>query len=146
MFSCVNRVSELWKNLCVCAHTLTLASTCVFVEVVADDTPAVQAVLKADTRRLRLLEEEKRLQARLDKGEDSVSEELEKVCICLPGLFSGNHIIFVTVSQINKSINAFINLLEPVFITGSGVFRRSNSFVWWHCPGNGNFLQIPFNI
>uniref|UniRef100_H3C870 ABC transporter domain-containing protein n=1 Tax=Tetraodon nigroviridis TaxID=99883 RepID=H3C870_TETNG len=48
-------------------------------EVVADDTPAVQAVLKADTRRLRLLEEEKRLQARLDRGEDSVSEELEKV-------------------------------------------------------------------
>ncbi|XP_029022079.1 ATP-binding cassette sub-family F member 1 isoform X2 [Betta splendens] len=48
-------------------------------EVVADDTPAVQAVLKADTRRLRLLEEEKRLQARLDKGEDSVAERLDKV-------------------------------------------------------------------
>ncbi|KAM9307150.1 LOW QUALITY PROTEIN: ATP-binding cassette sub-family F member 1 [Pholidichthys leucotaenia] len=48
-------------------------------EVVADDTPAVQAVLKADTRRLKLLEEEKRLQARLEKGEDSVSERLEKV-------------------------------------------------------------------
>lgn len=51
------------------------------LEVVADDTPAVQAVLKADTRRLKLLEEEKRLQARLDRGEDNVSEELEKVCI-----------------------------------------------------------------
>lgn len=49
------------------------------LEVVADDTPAVQAVLKADTRRLRLLEEEKRLQTRLDRGEDNVSEELEKV-------------------------------------------------------------------
>uniref|UniRef100_A0A3P8WV50 ATP-binding cassette, sub-family F (GCN20), member 1 n=1 Tax=Cynoglossus semilaevis TaxID=244447 RepID=A0A3P8WV50_CYNSE len=48
-------------------------------EVVADDTPAVQAVLKADTRRLKLLEEEKRLQARLEKGEDNVSERLEKV-------------------------------------------------------------------
>uniref|UniRef100_A0A3Q3WLJ8 ATP-binding cassette sub-family F member 1 n=1 Tax=Mola mola TaxID=94237 RepID=A0A3Q3WLJ8_MOLML len=48
-------------------------------EVVADDTPAVQAVLKADTRRLRLLEEEKNLQARLEKGEDSVAERLEKV-------------------------------------------------------------------
>uniref|UniRef100_A0A674MQ70 ATP-binding cassette, sub-family F (GCN20), member 1 n=1 Tax=Takifugu rubripes TaxID=31033 RepID=A0A674MQ70_TAKRU len=47
--------------------------------VVADDTPAVQAVLKADTRRLKLLEDERRLQARLDKGEDNVSEELEKV-------------------------------------------------------------------
>nr|XP_046274421.1 ATP-binding cassette sub-family F member 1 isoform X2 [Scatophagus argus] len=48
-------------------------------EVVADDTPAVQAVLKADTRRLRLLEEEKQLQARLEKGEDVVADRLEKV-------------------------------------------------------------------
>ncbi|XP_053346020.1 ATP-binding cassette sub-family F member 1 isoform X2 [Clarias gariepinus] len=48
-------------------------------EVVADDTPAVQAVLKADTRRLRLLDEEKKLQALLEKGEDSVSERLQKV-------------------------------------------------------------------
>lgn len=48
-------------------------------EVVADDTPAVQAVLKADTRRLKLLEEEKLLQARLEKGEDSVAQRLEKV-------------------------------------------------------------------
>lgn len=48
-------------------------------EVVADDTPAVQAVLKADTRRLKLLEEEKQLQSRLEKGDDSVSKRLEKV-------------------------------------------------------------------
>lgn len=48
-------------------------------EVVADDTPAVQAVLKADTRRLKLLDEEKRLQSRLEKGDDSVAERLEKV-------------------------------------------------------------------
>ncbi|XP_057683904.1 ATP-binding cassette sub-family F member 1 isoform X1 [Corythoichthys intestinalis] len=48
-------------------------------EVVADDTPAVQAVLKADTRRLKLLQEEKQLQARLEKGEDSVAERLDKV-------------------------------------------------------------------
>lgn len=48
-------------------------------EVVADDTPAVQAVLKADTRRLKLLEEERQLQARLEKGEDNVAERLEKV-------------------------------------------------------------------
>ncbi|KAL7830244.1 hypothetical protein SRHO_G00313710 [Serrasalmus rhombeus] len=48
-------------------------------EVIADDTPAVQAVLKADTRRLKLLEEEKQLQRRLDKGEDGVSDRLEKV-------------------------------------------------------------------
>ncbi|XP_078146300.1 ATP-binding cassette sub-family F member 1 isoform X2 [Centroberyx gerrardi] len=48
-------------------------------EVVADDTPAVQAVLKADTRRLKLLDEEKRLQVLLEKGEDSVAERLEKI-------------------------------------------------------------------
>uniref|UniRef100_A0A3B5L7R2 ATP-binding cassette sub-family F member 1 n=1 Tax=Xiphophorus couchianus TaxID=32473 RepID=A0A3B5L7R2_9TELE len=47
-------------------------------QVIADDTPAVQAVLKADTRRLKLLEEEKMLQARLEKGEDSVAQRLEK--------------------------------------------------------------------
>ncbi|KAG7281752.1 hypothetical protein CRUP_028066 [Coryphaenoides rupestris] len=48
-------------------------------EVIADDTPAVQAVLKADTRRLKLLEEERQLQALLEKGEDSVTERLDKV-------------------------------------------------------------------
>ncbi|KAJ8273827.1 hypothetical protein GJAV_G00105940 [Gymnothorax javanicus] len=47
-------------------------------EVLADDTPAVQAVLKADTRRLKLLEEERQLQSLLERGEDSVSERLEK--------------------------------------------------------------------
>ncbi|KAM4696209.1 LOW QUALITY PROTEIN: ATP-binding cassette sub-family F member 1 [Rhinophrynus dorsalis] len=48
-------------------------------EVVADDTPAVQSVLKADTKRIKLLEQEKRLQARLEKGDDSAAERLEKV-------------------------------------------------------------------
>ncbi|XP_063041952.1 ATP-binding cassette sub-family F member 1 isoform X2 [Engraulis encrasicolus] len=48
-------------------------------EVVADDTPAVQAVLKADTRRLKLLEEEKQLQTRLEAGDDSVTDRLDKV-------------------------------------------------------------------
>ncbi|XP_073455011.1 ATP-binding cassette sub-family F member 1 isoform X1 [Aquarana catesbeiana] len=48
-------------------------------EVIADDTPAVQAVLKADTKRLKLLEQEKKLQARLEKGDDSAAERLEKV-------------------------------------------------------------------
>uniref|UniRef100_A0A8C4RNJ4 ATP-binding cassette sub-family F member 1 n=1 Tax=Erpetoichthys calabaricus TaxID=27687 RepID=A0A8C4RNJ4_ERPCA len=48
-------------------------------EVVADDTPAVQAVLKADTKRIKLLEEEKRLQALLEKGEDAAAERLDKV-------------------------------------------------------------------
>ncbi|XP_071657132.1 ATP-binding cassette sub-family F member 1 [Patagioenas fasciata] len=48
-------------------------------EVVADETPAVQAVLRADTKRLRLLDEEKRLQALLDGGDDAAAERLEKV-------------------------------------------------------------------
>ncbi|XP_032997454.1 ATP-binding cassette sub-family F member 1 [Lacerta agilis] len=48
-------------------------------EVVADETPAVQAVLKADTKRLKLLEEEKRLQTLLEKGDDGAAERLEKV-------------------------------------------------------------------
>lgn len=60
------------------AHPLVCVR-CVSTEVIADDTPAVQAVLKADTKRLKLLEEEKQLQALLDKGEDSVGERLEKV-------------------------------------------------------------------
>lgn len=60
------------------ARSLCHASVPV-LEVVADDTPAVQAVLKADTRRLKLLEEERQLQVRLEKGEDSVAERLEKV-------------------------------------------------------------------
>ncbi|XP_066579678.1 ATP-binding cassette sub-family F member 1 isoform X4 [Amia ocellicauda] len=48
-------------------------------EVIADDTPAVQAVLKADTKRLKLLEEERQLQALLERGEDAAGERLEKV-------------------------------------------------------------------
>ncbi|MBN3312509.1 ABCF1 protein, partial [Atractosteus spatula] len=38
----------------------------------------VQAVLKADTRRIRLLEEERQLQALLERREDSAAERLEK--------------------------------------------------------------------
>uniref|UniRef100_A0A803U0I4 ATP binding cassette subfamily F member 1 n=1 Tax=Anolis carolinensis TaxID=28377 RepID=A0A803U0I4_ANOCA len=48
-------------------------------EVIADETPAVQAVLKADTKRLKLLAEEKRLQTLLEKGDDGAAERLEKV-------------------------------------------------------------------
>ncbi|XP_054033185.1 ATP-binding cassette sub-family F member 1 [Dryobates pubescens] len=48
-------------------------------EVAADETPAVQAVLRADTKRLRLLEEERRLQSLLERGEDAAAERLEKV-------------------------------------------------------------------
>ncbi|XP_072406264.1 ATP-binding cassette sub-family F member 1 isoform X2 [Chiloscyllium punctatum] len=48
-------------------------------EVRADDTAAVDAVLKADTKRLKLLEEEKQLQALLEKGDDQAGERLQKV-------------------------------------------------------------------
>uniref|UniRef100_A0A8D0V3C4 ATP-binding cassette sub-family F member 1 n=1 Tax=Sus scrofa TaxID=9823 RepID=A0A8D0V3C4_PIG len=48
-------------------------------EVVADETPAVQAVLRADTKRLKLLEEERRLQGQLEQGDDTAADRLEKV-------------------------------------------------------------------
>ena len=48
-------------------------------EVVADDTPAIDAVLKADTKRLELLEEEKKLVAKSEAGNDSQSDRLKQV-------------------------------------------------------------------
>ncbi|XP_067865754.1 ATP-binding cassette sub-family F member 1 isoform X2 [Heterodontus francisci] len=48
-------------------------------EVRADDTAAVDAVLKADVKRLKLLEEERQLQALLEKGDDRAGERLQKV-------------------------------------------------------------------
>lgn len=47
--------------------------------MVADETPAVQAVLRADTKRLKLLEEERLLQGQLEQGDDTAAERLEKV-------------------------------------------------------------------
>lgn len=47
--------------------------------MVADETPAVQAVLRADTKRLKLLEEERQLQGQLEQGDDTAAERLEKV-------------------------------------------------------------------
>ncbi len=47
-------------------------------EVVADDTPAVEAVLKADTRRWDLLAEEKMLMAAVDAGDESI-EKIERL-------------------------------------------------------------------
>lgn len=48
-------------------------------EVVADNTPAFEAVLKADTKRLKLLAEEKKLIAESEAGDDSNSKRLEQV-------------------------------------------------------------------
>ena len=45
----------------------------------ADETPAVEAVLSADTKRLQLLEEEKKLVAESEAGDDSNSERLKQV-------------------------------------------------------------------
>lgn len=59
--------------------TRTDAQPSPHAEVVADETPAVQAVLRADTKRLRLLEEERRLQGQLEQGDDTAAEKLEKV-------------------------------------------------------------------
>ena len=48
-------------------------------EVKADDTPAFDAVLSADTKRLALLEEEKQLLAAGEAGDDSGSDRLKQV-------------------------------------------------------------------
>ena len=48
-------------------------------EVVADDTPAIDAVLKADKERLRLLAEEKELMAEANAGNDTRSDRLKQV-------------------------------------------------------------------
>lgn len=50
-------------------------------EVVADDTPAVEAVLKADSKRWNLLEEEKKLMEAIDAGDESEEkiDRLQKV-------------------------------------------------------------------
>jgi ATP-binding cassette, subfamily F, member 1 len=47
-------------------------------EVVADDTPAVEAVLRADTVRWNLMEEEKTLMQAVDAGDESV-EKIERL-------------------------------------------------------------------
>ncbi len=49
-------------------------------EVEADDTPAIDAVLKADAQRLALMEEERVLLVESEAGNDSRSERLKEVC------------------------------------------------------------------
>ena len=48
----------------------------------------MQAVLRADTKRLKLLEEERRLQAQLEEGDDAAAEMLEKVEEMAPGTWA----------------------------------------------------------
>ncbi len=56
-------------------------------EVVANDTPAFNAVLNADKKRLALLQEEKDLMAAGEAGDDSGSDRLQQVCIIIRLLF-----------------------------------------------------------
>lgn len=48
-------------------------------EVLADTTPAIDAVLSADKKRLQLLQEEKTLLAESERGDDTNSEKLKQV-------------------------------------------------------------------
>jgi ATP-binding cassette subfamily F protein 1 len=48
-------------------------------EVQADETPAVQVLLNADTKRLILLEQEKKLREQSEAGDDKASEQLREV-------------------------------------------------------------------
>jgi hypothetical protein len=50
-------------------------------EVVADDTAAVEEVLKADVKRTSLLEECKKLDAELEKGSMEVQARLKEVLL-----------------------------------------------------------------
>ena len=54
-------------------------------EVVADDTPAVEAVLKADKRRWNLLEEEKTLMKAIDAGDES-EEKIDRLQVVIDEL------------------------------------------------------------
>ena len=50
-------------------------------EVVADDTPAVEVVLKADEKRTQLLQEVKELEMEQEKGNMKIAERLKHVGI-----------------------------------------------------------------
>jgi ATP-binding cassette subfamily F protein 1 len=54
-------------------------------EVVADNTPAVEAVLRADTRRWELMEEEKFLMAKVDHGDES-ADTIERLGVVMEEL------------------------------------------------------------
>ena len=62
-----------------------------FAEVIADATKAIDSVLKADTKRIELLEEEKRLTKLVNEGniETEVSDKLQQVCIAWMGRGEG---------------------------------------------------------
>ena len=45
-----------------------------------DETPAIEAVLKADVKRLKLLEEEERLIVASEAGNEELTDRLREVC------------------------------------------------------------------
>ena len=56
-------------------------STIFILEVRADDTPAILAVLNADKKRLELIEQEKTLTAEYEKGSTEAGNKLKEVCV-----------------------------------------------------------------
>lgn len=64
-----------------CKLTVKIKFDLFFVtsEVVADETKSVDAVLKADTKRLELLAEEERLTKLVATGDKGISEKLKEV-------------------------------------------------------------------
>jgi len=48
-------------------------------EVKADETPAIEAVLSSDVKRTELITEQKRVQAKLERGDTSVLERLQEI-------------------------------------------------------------------
>lgn len=55
--------------------------SCSFTEVEVGEISAIDTVLKADKKRLQLLEEEKKLNDELEAGDDSNTERLKQVMV-----------------------------------------------------------------
>ena len=60
-------------------HHYIIITSPLYPEIVVDDTPAIEAVLKADVKRLKLLEEEERLIVASERGDDSQTDRLREV-------------------------------------------------------------------
>ena len=91
-------------------------------EVVADDTPAIDAVLKADTKRLELLAEERKLMAEAEAGDDSNSDRLKEVCVCVCVWGLRNHKEIMKIRMVMVLINCSHGQRSPSF-TGAKITR-----------------------
>ena len=63
--------------------------------MVADETSAKDAVLKSDTKRAELLEEEKKLLKESESGNTKNSERLQQVRVCKTQNLSGQKFIYL---------------------------------------------------